>query len=228
MAKGDPVALGEGQEDPANIELAEYFQDDSSQDDSELGQILADIGHTVDCLLRLSTTIRTPAPHDRFRSRAGAGVVELFEHWDIKHVQDKFPAVDVQIAERLGRAAARRRQYFKYREEHSAKLAEGLDAEVNDGLDTEVNDDEDNRDTKHDKATTVASSIPNHLKDSFSEFADFVDDSKSEISATSYAPSTADTTKLRVPPMPHEHVDGHFQCPFCCMIVSIDTRWEWK
>jgi hypothetical protein len=140
VAKGDFVALDEGREDPADIELAEYFQDDGSQDDSEVGQILTDIGHTVDCLLRLSTAIRTPAPHDRFRSRAGAGIAERFEHWDTRHVEEKFPAIDFRIAERLGKAAARRRQYFKYREEHAAKLAEGLEP-----WNTDYQDNEDKR-----------------------------------------------------------------------------------
>jgi hypothetical protein len=212
--------LDEWREDPTDTELAEYFQDDGSQDDSEIGRILTDIGHTVDCLLRLSTAIRTPAPHDRFKSRAGADIVERFEHWDTKHVKDKFPAIHFRIAERLGRAAARRRQYFKYREEHAAKLAEGLES-----WDT---DDQDNEDKRRDEATTVASSIPNHLKDSFGGLAGFIDDTKSEVSGTSYALSTADTTKLRVPPMPKEHVDGPFQCPFCRMVISIDTRREWK
>jgi hypothetical protein len=220
VVKGDFVALDEWREDPTDTELAEYFQDDGSQDDSEIGRILTDIGHTVDCLLRLSTAIRTPAPHDRFKSRAGADIVERFEPWDTRHVEDKFPDIDFRIAERLGRAAARRRQYFKYREEHAEKLAEGLES-----WDT---DDQDNEDKRRDEATTVASSIPNHLKDSFGGLAGFIDDTKSEVSGTSYALSTADTTKLRVPPMPKEHVDGPFQCPFCRMVVSIDTRREWK
>lgn len=223
MAKGDAVVPDEGQNDATDIELAEYFKDDDSQDDSEVGQILGDIANTVDCLLRLSTTIRTPAPHDRFRSRAGADVIELFQPYDTKHVQDKFPTIDVQIAERLGRAAARRRQYFKYRAEHSVKLAEGLES-----LDTDGNDDEGTRRDISLKATTVASSIPKHLKDSFNEFSHLADDNRSEVSGTSYAPSMVDTTRIRVPPMPKEHVDGPFKCPFCCMVVSIDTRREWK
>jgi hypothetical protein len=223
VAKGESVALDEARGDPTDIELVEYFQNDGSQDGSEVARILADIGHTVDCLLRQTTTIRTPAPHDSYKSRAGAEVAELFEHWDTKHVQDKFPAVNVLVAERLGRATARRRQYFKYREEHAAKLAEGLES-----LDPADHGDQNDRDKSRDKATTVASSIPNHLKDSLGEFTGFIDDTKSEISGTTYALSTADTTKLRVPPLPKEHADGPFQCPFCCMVVSIDTRREWK
>lgn len=196
--------------DQADLELEEYFRDSGSENESELDRILADIAHTIDCLLRLSITLRNPAPHDRFRTRAGEDVLEHFTEWDTKHVQNKFPTIDANLAQRLGRAAARRRQYFKYREEHSAKLAEELDNDERDGV------------------TTVASSIPSHLKDLFEEFADLVDDSKSDVSGTSYAQSTADASRLRVPPIPEAHVDGPFKCPLCCMIVSISTRKEWK
>ncbi|GAB1315509.1 C2H2-type domain-containing protein [Madurella fahalii] len=228
MAKGDAVASDEELHDATDAELKAYFQDDGDENDSDVGQILNDIRHTIDCLLRLSITIRNPAPHDRFRSRAASDVVELFEQWDIKHVREKFPTIDVKIAERLGRATARRRQYFKYREEHCARLAEGLDAdhEHTDGEQEEGS--EQDRRSEREKATTVASSIPIHLKDSFSEFAELADDNKSEVSGTSFAPSGGDATHLRVPRVPKEHTDGPFKCPFCCMIISVNTRREWK
>ena len=217
---GDDQSRTDPSQDQADLDLEEYFRDDRSEDESELGRILADIAHTLDCLLRLSITLRNPAPHDRFRSRVVEDDLEHFAEWDTGHVQNKFPDIDANIAQRLGRAAVRRRQYFKYREEHSSKLAEGLDDDRQEGA-TEGG-------STREKATTIASSLPNHLKDSFEEFADLADDSKSDVSRTSYAPSTADTSRLRVPPIPKAHLDGPFKCPFCCMIVSISIRKEWK
>lgn len=202
---------GGSHQDPTNAELEEYFRDDDDTSGaSELSGVLDEIGHTIDCLLRLSITIRNPAPHDHFRSRTGAGLVDFYEPWDVKHAQEKFPNAEQGIAERLGKATSRRRQYFKYREEHVKKLAEGLD------------DDQD-------KATTIASSIPRHLKgiETTDHLAEF-DDTESNVSKTSYAPSNADASLLRIPPLPKEYVDGPFQCPFCCMIVSIRTRGDWK
>lgn len=180
----------------------------------------------IDCLLRLSVTLSNPAPHDQFKSRAGADSIEQYEEWDTKHVREKFADVDTKIAERLGKAMAQRRQYFKYREKHINRLAEGLDG---DGLGVEADLGEDGE-----RATTVASSLPDHLKESrggtestMNEFAGW-DDSRSEMSGTSYAPSTINSDQLRVPPMPKEYIDGPFKCPFCHMIVSIDTRHAWK
>ncbi|KAK0745832.1 hypothetical protein B0T18DRAFT_410254 [Schizothecium vesticola] len=204
-------------QDPTTAELEEYFRDDDdTHGASELSDVLDEIGHTIDCLLRLSITIRNPAPHDHFRSRTGAGLVDFYEPWDVKHAREKFPKAEQGIAERLGKATSRRRQYFKYREEHAKKLAEGLD---------EVSPEEPDRD----RATTIASSIPRHLKgiETTDHLAEF-DDTESNVSKTSYAPSNADASLLRVPPLPKEYVDGPFKCPFCCMIVSIRTRGDWK
>ncbi|KAI8651414.1 C2H2-type domain-containing protein [Fusarium keratoplasticum] len=205
--------------DEVEDDLADYFNEDEDSDRSEVEQILDEIAHVADCLLRLSVTIRNPAPHDQFLSRAGEGLVKEFVYWDAKHVQDKFPNVDKDLADRLGRAMARRRQYFKYREEHKSRLAEGLD--------------EDDADFGG-RATTIASSLPEHLKEasksteaSQTQLA-ILDDGRSDASATSYATSSPDSTQLRVPPIPKEHIDGSFKCPFCHMIVSIDTRHAWK
>ncbi|KAH6616215.1 hypothetical protein B0J18DRAFT_373659, partial [Chaetomium sp. MPI-SDFR-AT-0129] len=201
--------------DSTDVALEDYFRDDDDGH-SEIGRILDDVGHVVDCLFRLSITIRNPAPHDHFKSRVGTDLVGVYEQWDIKHIREKFPNALPELAERLGKATARRRQYFKYREEHVGKLAEGLDAaEVVEG-------------DGGDKATTKASSIPNYLKESHTidNFAEV--DAESNISKTSYAVSTASETQLRVPPLPEESSDGPFQCPYCRTIVSINTRHDWK
>ncbi|OPB36289.1 hypothetical protein A0O28_0053680 [Trichoderma guizhouense] len=87
---------------------------------------------------------------------------------------------------------SRRRQYIKYREEHSKKLAHGLLDEPGEG----------------ENATTIASSIPKKLKDEenaaiFTKM-DALLDNMSEISGTSYANSNAGTNELRVPSIPKD------------------------
>ncbi|RSL91798.1 hypothetical protein CEP51_000020 [Fusarium floridanum] len=214
-----PDTTSEGH-DAVEDDLADYFNEDSDSDKSEVEQTLDEIAHVVDCLLRLSVTIRNPAPHDQFLSRAGEDLVKESVKWDTEHVQHKFPNVENDLADRLGRAMARRRQYFKYREENKSRLAEGLDEE--DGVDFGG------------RATTIASSLPEHLKEAgksaepgVTRFA-ILDDARSDTSATSYATSRGDSNQTRVPPIPKEHIDGSFKCPFCHMIVSIDTRHAWK
>lgn len=206
--------------DATDDELAKYFQE---EDCSAVDQVLGDIGHILDCLLRLSAVIRNPAPHDQFRSRVGAEAMPYYEEWDTKHVVEKYANVSTTIAERLGRAMALRRQYFKYREDHANRLAEGLDTEVN-------MDDPD----QSEKATTVASPLPEHLKDLGKEGKSAtldiatLDDTRSEASGTSYAPSTFGSDGLRIPPMPKGYGEGPVRCPFCHMWISIETRYAWK
>lgn len=215
----------EGDDESDTEELTAYFNDDEDSEsdeildshDKELNQVFAQIGGVIDCLLRLSVTISNPAPHDRFKSRAG-GQIGYYESWDIQHVLAKFPHIDTKLAERLGRALTQRRKYFKYREDHHCRLKEGL------------NGDEDGASRGH--ATTLASSVPLHLKDvgptSQKVDLDILDDDHSELSATSYAPSTVDQSELRVPPIPKEYVDGPFLCPFCYVFITVDNRYEWK
>lgn len=185
---------------------------------TETDQILADVVETVNCLLRLSVTIQNPAPHDRFMESASTDTTH-YQPFDIQHVRAKYPQAEDDIIERLGKAISRRRQFFSYREAHHCKLSQGLDLDSNR---TEV-----------DGQSTIASSLPPHLKTTADpelglENVVEDDDIKTDISQTSYATSVADTGKLRVPPLPKQSKDGPFQCPFCYMMISVCTKHSWK
>ncbi|KAI1347834.1 hypothetical protein F5Y01DRAFT_232983 [Xylaria sp. FL0043] len=184
--------------------------------DTELNQLTLDVADVINCLLRMSMAIRSPSRHDRF---VGSKSTETshFEPFDIHHVQSKFPTIDLELSQRLGRAITRRRQYFKYREAHYKKLSYGLEDDGNLDLAPE----------------TIASSIPDHLKigrDGSEPVVMNLADGSSEsgFSQTSYALSTADPEQRLVPPLPEEAAKGPFQCPFCFMIVIITNRSLWK
>ncbi|KAI0413521.1 hypothetical protein F5X98DRAFT_366486 [Xylaria grammica] len=184
--------------------------------DTELGQILRNVTDINSCLVRLSVSIRNPAPHDSFRASRHTDTTH-FEPYDIEHVRSKFPSMDHVISERLGRAISRRRQFFKYRQSHHDIISQGLDFDTNA---TEII-----------PQSTIASSIPEHLKnDTAFDLMATNDDAASEtrFSLTSYATSTAGEDKLRVPPLPTEAELGPFECPFCYMVIIADSRLAWK
>ncbi|KAI1130826.1 hypothetical protein F5Y10DRAFT_103409 [Nemania abortiva] len=210
----DPMSSTCEAHDYLDLELVEYLKDDNESSESDLDLALADISHVIDCLLRLSITIRNPAPHDQFLSRAGAETLGYYEQYDIKHVQEKFPRMEITIAERLGRAMTSRRHFFKYREHHYTKISGGID---NDGGPAEDGD-----------QTTVVSSVPRHHKDSLDENSPIDLDARSEISGTSYALSLDNQEELRVPPIPEEYLDGPFLCPFCYLMIEVGSRDDWK
>lgn len=182
----------------------------------ELAQIVRNIGNIVSCLARLAVAIRNPAPHDRFRESQAIDT-SYAEPYDIQHVRNKFPGIDSNISERLGKAICRRRQYFKYREAHHARLSEGLHP--------------DSSKTEATAKSTVASSIPDASKKNqgFDVWAQG-DDAESDtgLSRTSYANSTVNEDGIRVPPLPKEAQKGPFECPYCYELIVARTRSAWK
>lgn len=207
------AALSEaGSEDDSDYDSDSPF----AYEDKKLNDTLTQIGNVISCLLRLSVTISNPAPHDRFKSRVGAEMCLHFEPFDVQHVRNKFPHIDDQLSERLGRALSQRRRYLKYREDHHSRLSHGLEDRIDDGA-------------SKGQATTVASSLPERLMDHGAEVnLKWLDDTRSEISTISYAPSDVDQSELRVPTIPKEYTDGPFLCPFCFINISVETRLEWK
>nr|pir hypothetical protein B24P7.50 [imported] - Neurospora crassa [Neurospora crassa] len=198
-------------------ELTEYFSRNDRQDGFVFDELLDDSKHIIDRLLRLSLIIRNPTPHNHFLSRQAAEVIQYSEPFDIHHVHEKFPKLAREVAERLGKSLSVRRQYFRYREEHFHRLADGLP-----GSETELLD-------PHEQATTIASPIPNHLETVKTCDISFDDiDGRSELSATSYAASEVNSDQLRVPPMPSGYANGPIKCPFCHSIIQIGSRRDWK
>lgn len=212
-------------------ELRAYFDDDedsiaderSESDTQELRHLLSQIGGVIDCLLRLSVAISNPAPHDRFKSRVDSQVEIKYESSDIQDVRAKFPHLDRVIAERLGRALTKRRKYFKYRHDRHYRLKQRLDGDGDDASKV--------------AATTVAPSLPQHLKSTSNVYLDAAEnlelqgeviDDDSGAPVTSYAASTRNQSELRVPPIPEEYVKGPFLCPFCYVYISVESRHEWK
>lgn len=197
-----------------DIDSLEDDSDDGELPATELEQIASSVPDAVNCLLRLSVAIRNPAPHDRFAISVPIDVSH-YEFFDVQHVQAKFPNIDNHLAQRLGNAISRRRQYFRYRESHHLKLAHGLDLK-----------------DQADGKSTIASSIPGHAKSAgFDNRLSVIDEdalSDAGISQTSFASSLADTQRLRIPPLPKRAKSGPFECPFCYMIITATNRASWK
>ncbi|WXC67147.1 hypothetical protein SNK03_012916 [Fusarium graminearum] len=219
---GDAFLIVSGERIPWDrVEDDEEFpQDTESESDSEFGdmpgtevaQIAQNVSDVVNCLLRLSVAIRNPAPHDRFMSFSSSEASH-YEPFDIQHVKNKFGEIEPFLADRLGKAISRRREYFKYRESHHLKLKQGLDSVEEDGAES-----------------TVASSLPLHAKAAGFNLDAMDEDgaSNSGLTQTSFASSRADSDKLSVPPLPKEAEDGPFECPFCYMMIMASSIDSWK
>jgi hypothetical protein len=203
-----------------DLSTAEFQNDDSDDEPlnveasgpSELSQIFATIVEDINCLFRLSVSIHNPSPHDRFK-KACLTDTSGYEPFDVQHVCNKLSKAPKPIAERLGKAISRRRQYFKYRELHHDKLASGLDLDDQDQM-----------------QSTVASSLPKKLNvnQPISLEEDGDDASDAGRSQTSWATSAANLERRKIPALPAEAENGPFECPFCFMMVSVSSRTHWK
>lgn len=98
---------------------------------SDIVFMLADIAHIVSCLynLRVSIALEQPVRQDRLRKYAEIDVLH-YKVFDKQHVLEKFKFTDTNhfLISRLGNANTQRRQYFRYRLLHHAKIARGLES----------------------------------------------------------------------------------------------------
>ncbi|KAK3685899.1 hypothetical protein B0T22DRAFT_482821 [Podospora appendiculata] len=216
--------LDEESKSAAPEEETDSEDEDEPALEDELCQILFSIVEVINCLFRLSVSIRNPTPHDRFK-RSAFTDTSTYEPYDIGHVRMKFPSAEGPIVDRVGKSISRRRQFFKYRELHHQKLARGLE---HDSDELAVPEDT--------GKSTIASSIPQHLKTSMTgnrmnpetvNEDELSDGGRSQ--ATSYATaSTTNTARPKIPPMPKQATGEPFECPFCFQIILVTSKAAWK
>jgi hypothetical protein len=184
-------------------------------DETELSQISSNVTEVIDCLFRLSVSIRNPAPHDRFKRANWVDKIH-FEQFDVAHVREAIPSVATAHAERLGKAITRRRQYFAYRQSHHKKLAHGLEGAPA-GEDAAI-------------ASTVASSIPQYLKTTESRGLGVIDEdmaSETGWTETTIGSALEPGERPKIPPLPDEGYERPFECPFCYTMISATTTRAW-
>ncbi|MCJ1247688.1 hypothetical protein MMC30_004903 [Trapelia coarctata] len=205
IVTGARQALEDVVSDSDSSETESEFGDGSPQGQrpSEMHQILTEVSEVVNCLYRLSMSVRNPTGTRRYIKSAHIDT-SFYEPWDLKYVEQKFPSAKVYLVERLGKAISRRRQYLKYRETHAAKIAQRLDGEGT--------------------ATARSETTASALLDQSSR----LEDSRSVVSESSYATSTGSVQKPRMPSMPKEARAGlPFECPYCRTIEVVKDTHTW-
>ena len=209
----DEVFVDEDGSSEINVDLEEA-EDQTSEEE----QLIEEVHDVVNCLMRFSMALRNPAKHDQVRQ--SVSTVVQYEPYDVDHVRSKYRDAPEYLVRRLGKAISKHRQYFTYREQHHAKLAEGLDEEQDEG---EIG-----------RPSTVATSLQQQQSAPTvpTVLDDFSSDSETVFTATSFASSASSASgrrSLRPPPLPTDGVDGDpFQCPICfAMIVATNER-AWR
>ncbi|KAF8438315.1 hypothetical protein BGX38DRAFT_1098108, partial [Terfezia claveryi] len=73
--------------------------------------------------------IRNATPRDRLHKITSIEVSH-FEYWDIAHIGSKFPTAASYLIQRLGKANTRRRQLFKYYQQHHGTIARYINRDL--------------------------------------------------------------------------------------------------
>lgn len=186
---------------------------DNDNPDIELGQIAFHMAHVVNCLLSLSMALRDPVPHDRYVGAKSTNMSH-FEPFDVQHVSSKYKNIEPWLADRLGKAISRRRQYLRYQQTRYEKTSHRLN-EIELGTGETLVDE------------SIASPIPSYL--GTGGLPIITDDgSITGISQTSYTTSISNAGRPAIPPVPEEAYKGPFQCPLCYMIIVVKDKTTWK
>lgn len=249
---------GDGSPHP-QVSLGEEFMaeqdplDDEEEELSEFECLMLDITHIITCFYKFSIAIQNPAPKERLHKIVLIDV-SYFEHWDIKHVDEKLCPVDPQnnfrvakyLCERLGKANTRRRQLLKYYKDHHKTISKYIDdpsslrsaIEANTLTHTSIPTMEDSSPvgipgpkraaTIHTmtKSQTTVSTVKVELIQ-----ANNIEQDEDQLSQTSFATSADHKISIRIPSPPNEVAafEGKpFECPYCFNIIKIRNRQDWK
>ncbi|KAK5626599.1 hypothetical protein RRF57_002314 [Xylaria bambusicola] len=106
----DQLSSDEDSEDDDNKDSDDHNRKaigiESDDTDTEISQLTLDVTDVINCLLRMSITIRDPSRHDRFTGSQSTEMLH-FEPFDIQHVCSKFDRIDPNLAKRLGKTITR-------------------------------------------------------------------------------------------------------------------------
>lgn len=179
---------------------------------NEIDILVHRISETITNLMQISIAIRRISRRDQY---AKSGLVlsryPFSTEFDLRRILDLFPKLrDAEwLAERLGRAVVRRRQHFKYREDHHERMLAQLDST------------EDDTQSEFSKASTFGLGDFAH-----SEHSDQI--SESGRSNTTFG-SAHDDRRNPIPRIPKTLQDGEpGECPFCFNVVTIASQRAWS
>ncbi|CAF9904963.1 MAG: hypothetical protein HETSPECPRED_004835 [Heterodermia speciosa] len=195
--------------DSASDDSAVSFSNDPARELTGLHEGLVSI---VDCLYQTSVLVRRPARHDILIDRDPENVAK-FEPYDIRHVEEKFPHMDRELARILGAANTRRRRHLNYLKRHHVKLGKGLENLGGNQSDAAMSE----------MSGTIATELESQI-DSRAETS-----SETGVSQTSYATSLGTGEGLTIPALPKESIYGSpFECPYCFHMITIQRHGEWQ
>jgi len=184
-----------------------------------LENVLSFVSDSIKSLLRISMSIRNPAPQSRYLLAKSIDT-SFYEAYDVEHVRASYAEhlLPEFLAYRLGRANTARRQFLKYSKDHRARLASGLKGPgYEDG------------NTHEDSKSTIATSLPRETKDTSADRIPRQDNVRDDVSQTTINTTAPGIRPMKVVPFPENaEYNEEFECPLCYCIIQIRDWNHWK
>ncbi|KAG7039977.1 regulator of conidiation-1 [Colletotrichum scovillei] len=207
---------------------------------SEIQKLLSAIRTSLNSLFKASVFIRKFAPEDR-RQRASK-TKPFVNTADLMYIKDKYSILwetNEPLAIRLAEANARRRQYFKYRQQHQEKLASQQDGIIMGRRDAHLQAEPKPIDREPLPQGSIVSAMTKPSILAETEATEFVRNKEPEtqffafqspepaMSVFSMATTVVEASdaELQFPPIPQEgQKSDSFLCPYCLEIVLWQTK----
>ena len=194
--------------------LLNPFEHEQEQDDDEFsGDVLEDtieaMSITITNLLKTSALVRHNPNRDPWKRILA--LPAWYSRPMTENAIQKWPKLgqNPPLAEKVGLANARRRQFFQYREEHIEKLRKPL---------------QDDDGTLPD---TLPTTFAGKARVTFQPQANASDEATSDTTfATTFGADLE--SKTTIPPPPNRHQFEDVECTLCRNIVSVPTLRSWK
>ena len=197
---------------------------------TELNQLFQAIKETLGSLFKLFYLIQNPSPRNRYTQ--AASTTSYSEPFDVNHVGYQYPHVRSTdwLLRRLGKANARRRQFFRLREAQHESLTQ-LYNPLTGTVDEEV------AVLQPESASVTASTLASRALTSSSQVAtDYTssynsndDETRSETSSYGTSVNSAEDHSPRVPPPPKESMNRRpFQCQYCYDTIIVKDARSWR
>ncbi|KAI2635727.1 hypothetical protein GGS26DRAFT_510511 [Hypomontagnella submonticulosa] len=218
-------------------DLASSSSSDSPNPSDEVRTILEVISQCIQSLFRIGILVRKVAQRDRFQRALQQSGSNFLASFDTDYVGHKYPKLREPatewLAERIGNANAKRRQYIKYCRDHKTRLGTVLDEQqqaITTGADADADVDFDDRTTVNvsSKATTLLPVGPTEFRQLEINITE-EEDRMSLFSVTTASTTFDSTMSLKLPSLEELSPDSEpFECPICFTLQSFRKEKAWK
>ena len=208
----DLASLDEQHSDDEAISLSEHT-DALAQEETE---ILESVNKAIDSLFQAAMYVRQSTNRPSIL-QIHHGDSHYFQPLFTSHLWEKFPLADEEIITRLAAVMTRRRSLLKYYEDHSKKLAAGIDLTVA-GADEDL-----------EAQTTLSPTLATKFIDISATTDSLRVPTAHDQEGSVYSVSLFQSSdRLTIPPRPLESRDGTpFDCPVCHRLEVINDDQTW-